>query len=264
MQAGTPARSPSYLCAQVKRGPGTRGARGCPWVPAARDAPASSCAGRQDPLEPLGAAVGVAKAPGQLSPCPRGPPRCGNLPGPAAGSRGRAVRGDGAATRRVGVGVRAAPSAPAGQEHPPPYPLRGARPQLSSGIDIPLVSLFKSSPLRQPEKGRGRLPCSCRLPGCPQPLPRSEPLPHSPAGTPGPECWEGGPGGGGDNKWPDWAAWSRQPSLERRDGEAGTQICTPQSLSASGHEWGLQAAGLSRSKHKAGVWGLWMEDSGEQ
>lgn len=33
--AGTPARGPSYLCAQVKRELGARGARGCPPVPAA-------------------------------------------------------------------------------------------------------------------------------------------------------------------------------------------------------------------------------------
>lgn len=34
--AGTPARRPSYLCAQVKRGLGRRGRGGRPQVPAAR------------------------------------------------------------------------------------------------------------------------------------------------------------------------------------------------------------------------------------
>lgn len=207
--AGTPARWPSYLCAQVKRGLGAQGGAGlsagaCCQV----GAPASSCAGRLDQLAPLGAAVGVAKAVRLPSPCPRGSQRCGNLLGPAAGSRGLAVRGDGAATQQVGVGVRAAPLVPTQPEHPRPDPLRGARPRLCARIDIPLMSLLKSNLLGQLEKGRGRLPCSCQLQGCPQPLAALAPSPQPCRDPPSPERREGSLGGGGDNKWPDSTAWS--------------------------------------------------------
>lgn len=108
--ARTPARRPSYLCAQVKRELGAQGAGG-PSAGAGCQvgAPASSCVGSQDQLAPLGAAVGVAKAEGRPSPSPHGPQRCGNLPSPAAGSRGRAVSGDGAATRRFGWGSELCP-----------------------------------------------------------------------------------------------------------------------------------------------------------
>lgn len=61
--AGTPARWPSYLCAQVKRGLGAlRGAGLSAGACCQVGAPASSCAGRLDQFAPLGAAVGVAKA----------------------------------------------------------------------------------------------------------------------------------------------------------------------------------------------------------
>lgn len=133
-------------------------------------APANSCVGRQDQFALLGSAVGVAEAEEWPSPCPRGPLRCGNLLGPAAGSRGRAVRGDGAATRRVRLGVRAVPPAPVRPEHPHPDPLGGACPRLCARIDIPLVSLLKSNLLGRLETRRGRLSCFCRLRGCPRPL----------------------------------------------------------------------------------------------
>lgn len=140
--AGTPARRPSYLCAQVKRRLGAQRGGGLSAGTGNQvDRSSEQLRGRQDRFAPLGAAVKVAEAEGRPSPWPRGPLRCGNLPGPAAGSPGRAVRGDGAATRWTGVGVRATPPALAGPEYPHPDPLRGARPWLCARIDIPLVSL---------------------------------------------------------------------------------------------------------------------------
>lgn len=106
--AGTPARRPSYLCAQVELERGARGARAvrrC--LPGGRSG--EQLRMRPDQPAPLGAAARVAEAERQPGPCPRGPQRCGNLLGPAAGSRGRAVGGDGAAKRPVEAGVRAEP-----------------------------------------------------------------------------------------------------------------------------------------------------------
>lgn len=107
-----PRHAPSYLCAQVPRWPGGgRGFRGARTL--LRDSDEALRGRRDGPAAP-GSAVGVAAARGQRGSCPRGPRRCGNLRGPAAGSLGRAGRGDGAA-RRWGLkcGVRAVPPAPA-------------------------------------------------------------------------------------------------------------------------------------------------------
>lgn len=103
-----PLHAPSYLCAQVPRWL-VRGRRG----PLLRDSD-ERLRGRRDGPVARGSAVGVAAARGQRGPCPRGPRRCGNLRGPAAGSLGRAARDDGAARRRgMKLGVRAVPPAPA-------------------------------------------------------------------------------------------------------------------------------------------------------
>lgn len=126
---GTPARGPSYLCAQVEREPGARGGRGAVrrcLLPGGRSG------------EPLRREAGPARAPGRRGEGLRGggaarplAARCPALR-KLAGSR-RRVTGPRSPRRQCGnaTGWVRGPScapAPAQAERPRPDPLRGASP----------------------------------------------------------------------------------------------------------------------------------------
>lgn len=190
-----PCHASSYLCAQVPRWPGAPGT-----LLSDSD---ERLRGRQDGRVAPGAAVGVAAAQGQPGPCPRGPRRCGNLRGPAAGSLGRVAGGDGAAKRRgLKWGVRAV--APRARRRSARILIPSAAPARGSALLLTFRSCRVENPICSGSGRRGERATAPLLPGAGLPPSPSAALRGTPTRALPRQL-----GGVGDNKWPDWEARSR-------------------------------------------------------
>lgn len=185
MQAGTPARSPSYLCAQVKRGPGTRGAGGCPWVPAARGTLQRAAArGDRTRSSPWAQRWGSPRRPGSSA-------RARVVPRAAETCRAP-QRGHGAAQSAVTVRQRGGLGW--GSElRPPRRPDRSthlrtpsAAPARSSALGLTFRSCRFSNPTRSGSQRRGEgdcpAPAGCRA--APSPFRARSPFPTALRGPP--------------------------------------------------------------------------------
>lgn len=111
-----------------------------------------------------GAAVGVAAAQEQPGPCPRGPRRCGNLRGPAAGSLGRVAGGDGAARRR-GLKWRVRAVAPRAGHRSARILILSAAPARGSALLLAFRSCRVENPICSGSGRRGERVTAPLLPG---------------------------------------------------------------------------------------------------